>query len=877
MAKKQWVFPFDSVPEINKNLLGGKGAGLAEMTKIGLPVPPGFIITTAACKVYQKKRELPPAIWQEVLKELGELEKKTGKKFNDPKNPLLVSVRSGAPVSMPGMMDTVLNLGLNEKTAAAMVKKTKNPRFAADAHRRFIQMFANIVKGVPLKKFEDVLEQERERHGFKSDTEFSAQDLKKIIKRYQQIYQQETGETFPEDPLIQLQEAIKAVFNSWGNKRAIDYRNFNKIPHDLGTAVNVQAMVFGNMGEKSATGVAFTRNPATGKKELYGEFLINAQGEDVVAGIRTPRPIKQLAKAMPKAYQTLQKIAQILEKHFRDTQDLEFTVEEGKFYILQTRTGKRTPEAAVKIAHDMVLEKLISKEEAIMRLDPEQINQLLHRRLDPNARLQVIAKGLAASPGGASGEVVFDADKAESKGQLGNQVILVRPETSPDDVHGVIWAQGVLTSRGGMTSHAAVVARGLGRPCVCGAEEVKIDLEKRQFTSRGQTIKEGEIITINGSTGEVILGAVPMVEPKLSRELKTVLSWADSLAKLKVYTNADYPRDAKTARDFGAKGIGLCRTEHMFMEQERLPYVQEMILAPNAQEREKPLEKIGHFQKEDFMGLFRIMDGLPVIIRLIDPPLHEFLPKEEEIEEHLSKAKSKKEKEHWEAMRAARNNLHEDNPMLGLRGCRLGILMPEIIRMQTRAILEAALDVKKEGKKVKPQIMVPLVAFKEELAFVKKEIQNEAKKVFAKHGEKIAFKIGTMIELPRAALRAGEIAQEAEFFSFGTNDLTQTAIGISRDDAEGKFLASYQKLGIIKTDPFQTLDQDGVGELVQIGAERGRKTNPSLSVGICGEHGGEPESIKFCHKVGLNYVSCSPYRVPVARLAAAQAAVQVKD
>lgn len=877
MVKNQWVFPFDNVPKIDKNLLGGKGAGLAEMTKIGLPVPPGFIITTAACKVYQKKRELPPAIWQEVLKELGELEKKTGKKFNDPKNPLLVSVRSGAPVSMPGMMDTVLNLGLNEKTAAAMVKKTKNPRFAADAHRRFIQMFANIVKGVPLKKFEDVLEQERERHGFKSDTEFSAQDLKKIIKRYQQIYQQETGETFPEDPLIQLQEAIKAVFNSWGNKRAIDYRNFNKIPHDLGTAVNVQAMVFGNMGEKSATGVAFTRNPATGKKELYGEFLINAQGEDVVAGIRTPQPIKQLAKAMPKAYQTLQKIAQILEKHFRDTQDLEFTVEEGKFYILQTRTGKRTPEAAVKIAHDMVLEKLISKEEAIMRLDPEQINQLLHRRLDPNARLQVIAKGLAASPGGASGEVVFDADKAESKGQLGNQVILVRPETSPDDVHGVIWAQGVLTSRGGMTSHAAVVARGLGRPCVCGAEEVKIDLEKRQFTSRGQTIKEGEIITINGSTGEVILGAVPMVEPKLSRELKTVLSWADSLAKLKVYTNADYPRDAKTARDFGAKGIGLCRTEHMFMEQERLPYVQEMILAPNAQEREKPLEKIGHFQKEDFMGLFRIMDGLPVIIRLIDPPLHEFLPKEEEIEEHLSKAKSKKEKEHWEAMRAARNNLHEDNPMLGLRGCRLGILMPEIIRMQTRAILEAALDVKKEGKKVKPQIMVPLVAFKEELAFVKKEIQNEAKKVFAKHGEKIAFKIGTMIELPRAALRAGEIAQEAEFFSFGTNDLTQTAIGISRDDAEGKFLASYQKLGIIKTDPFQTLDQDGVGELVQIGAERGRKTNPSLSVGICGEHGGEPESIKFCHQVGLNYVSCSPYRVPVARLAAAQAAVQVKD
>ncbi|MGI6776033.1 MAG: pyruvate, phosphate dikinase [Patescibacteria group bacterium] len=877
MAKKQWVFSFDRVPEINKNLLGGKGAGLAEMTKIGLPVPPGFIITTAACKVYQKERELPPAIWQEVLKELGELEKKTGKKFNDPKNPLLVSVRSGAPVSMPGMMDTVLNLGLNKKTAAALSKKTNNLRFAADAYRRFIQMFANIVKGVPLKKFEDVLEQERERHGFKSDTEFSAEDLEKIIKRYQQIYQQETGETFPEDPLIQLQEAIKAVFSSWGNKRAIDYRNFNKIPHDLGTAVNVQAMVFGNMGEKSATGVAFTRNPATGKKELYGEFLINAQGEDVVAGIRTPRPIKQLAKAMPKAYQTLQKIAQILEKHFRDTQDLEFTVEEGKFYILQTRTGKRTPEAAVKIAHDMVLEKLISKEEAIMRLDPEQINQLLHRRLDPNARLQVIAKGLAASPGGASGEVVFDADKAESEGQLGNQVILVRPETSPDDVHGVIWAQGVLTSRGGMTSHAAVVARGLGRPCVCGAEEVKIDLEKRQFTSRGQTIKEGEIITINGSTGEVILGAVPMVEPKLSRELKTVLSWADSLAKLKVYTNADYPRDAKTARDFGAKGIGLCRTEHMFMEQERLPYVQEMILAPNAQEREKPLEKIGHFQKEDFMGLFRIMDGLPVIIRLIDPPLHEFLPKEEEIEEHLSKAKSKKEKEHWEAMRAARNSLHEDNPMLGLRGCRLGILMPEIIRMQTRAILEAALDVKKEGKKVKPQIMVPLVAFKEELAFVKKEIQNEAKKVFAKHGEKIAFKIGTMIELPRAALRAGEIAQEAEFFSFGTNDLTQTAIGISRDDAEGKFLASYQELGIIKTNPFQTLDQDGVGELVQIGAERGRKTNPSLSVGICGEHGGEPESIKFCHQVGLNYVSCSPYRVPVARLAAAQAAVQVKD
>ncbi|MBP8590890.1 pyruvate, phosphate dikinase [Candidatus Shapirobacteria bacterium] len=873
MVKKQWVFSFNAVPKIDKNLLGGKGAGLAEMTKIGLPVPPGFIITTDACKAYQKNKKLPPDLWPQIIRELKKLEEKTGKRFNDAKNPLLVSVRSGAPVSMPGMMDTVLNLGLNDETAKALAKRTKNSRFAADSYRRFIQMFANIVKSVPLKKFEDVLEQERERHGFKNDTEFSAQDLEKIIRRYQQIYQEETGEKFPQDPLVQLQEAIKAVFNSWENKRAIDYRNFNKIPHHLGTAVNVQAMVFGNMGEKSATGVAFTRNPAIGKKKLYGEFLINAQGEDVVAGIRTPRPIKELAKAMPKAYEILQKIAQTLEKHFRDMQDIEFTIEEGKFYILQTRSGKRTPEAAVKIAYDMVLEKLISKEEAIMRLDPDQINQLLHRHIDHDARLQVIAKGLAASPGGASGEVVLDADKAESEGQLGNQVILVRPETSPDDVHGVIWAQGVLTSRGGTTSHAAVVARGLGRPCVCGAEEIKIDLEKSQFTTRGQTVKEGEVITLNGSTGEVILGAVPMVEPKLSRELKTVLSWADEIAKLKVYTNADYPRDAKTARDFGAKGIGLCRTEHMFMEQERLPHVQKMILAPNAQKREEPLEKIGQFQKEDFVGLFRIMDGSPVIIRLIDPPLHEFLPKEKEIKESLEKAKSKKEKEHWEAILTARNNLHEDNPMLGLRGCRLGILMPEIIRTQTRAILEAALKVRKEGKRVKPQIMVPLVAFKEELALVKKEIIDEAEKVFAKEGERLEFKIGTMIELPRAALRAGEIAEEAEFFSFGTNDLTQTTIGISRDDAEGKFLASYQKLGIIKTDPFQTLDQDGVGELVEIGTRRGRKINPDLSVGICGEHGGDPESIKFCHQTGLNYVSCSPYRVPAARLVAAQAAI----
>lgn len=870
-----WVYNFTDAAGKSKKILGGKGAGLAEMTKIDLPVPPGFVITAKCCLAYQKKGEFPQKMWPQILEELKGVEERSGKKFGDAKNPLLVSVRSGAAVSMPGMMDTVLNLGLNEKTLQGLIAKTDNERFGYDAYRRFIQMFANIVMGVPLKKFEDVLEDKRNQLGIKNDTEFTAADLQEIISKYKDIYQKETGENFPTDPQQQLKEAVRAVFDSWDNKRAIDYREFNNIPHDLGTAVNVQTMVFGNMGDNSATGVAFTRSPATGENKLYGEFLVNAQGEDVVAGIRTPKDINQLEKIMPEIYQQIKEITQKLEKHYTDMQDIEFTVEEDKLWILQTRTGKRTAAAAVKIAHDMVEEKLIDRKTALLRLDAEQISQLLHTQIDPKADYEVIAKGLAASPGAATGEVVFSADKAEEKGKAGNDVILVRPETSPDDVHGVLQSRGVLTARGGMTSHAAVVARGLGKPCVSGCEEIVIDEAKKQFQTRGQTIDEGEIITLNGSTGEVVLGRVPMIDPQIGEELKKILNWADKEARLEVYANADYPRDAQKAREFGAIGIGLCRTEHMFMEQERLPYVQQMILAEEEESRAEALEKISQFQKEDFIGLFRIMKDLPLIIRLIDPPLHEFLPKPSELKEKIT-AVDGQEKQKLEKTLAAVMQIQESNPMLGLRGCRLAILMPEIITAQTKAILEGALEVQKDGPTVNPKIMVPLVGNVKEFEFVKEKILATAEEVLADRGEELDFTIGTMIELPRAALTAGEIAQEADFFSFGTNDLTQTTLGMSRDDAEGKFLGVYEEKGIINESPFKTLDQDGVGQLVALGTQLGRKTKSDLSVGICGEHGGDPKSITFCHQADLTYVSCSPFRVPVARLAVAQAAIKAK-
>jgi len=873
----KFVYSFKETAQkkLGKDLLGGKGAGLARMTEIGLPVPPGFTITTAACQEFQKKNSLPNAIWQEAKEQLKTLEKGTGKKFGSPDQPLLVSVRSGAAISMPGMMDTVLNLGLNEETLRGLIKNTQNERFAYDAYRRFIQMFANIVMNIPLEKFEKILEQQRKLKKAKNDSQLTVADLKEIIKKYLSVYQKETGEKFPQNPLRQLKKAIEAVFKSWNNKRAIDYRRAQNIPDDLGTAVNVQTMVFGNMGNDSATGVAFTRNPSTGEPKFYGEFLINAQGEDVVAGLRTPESIEKLKEYLPAAYKKLKKIAQILEKEYRDMQDIEFTIERGNLWMLQTRTGKRTAEAAVRIAYEMAKEKLITRQEAVKRISPEQIDQLLHPRLDPQAKIKVIARGLAASPGAATGKAVFDAQKAEDWGKRGEEVILVRPETSPDDIHGVLEAQGVLTVHGGMTSHAAVVARGLGKPCVSGCETIKINLKKRQFQAGKITVKEGEVITLNGSRGEVILGAVPTIEPTINSYLKNLLNWADKIAKLKVRANADYPRDAEMARRFGAQGIGLCRTEHMFMEQERLPFVQAMILAKNEKERKEPLRKIGQFQKKDFLGLFRTMNGWPVIIRLIDPPLHEFLPKKENLLREIEKAPqgSRQEKKLRKLLEAV-EKMHEQNPMLGLRGCRLGIIMPDIIRMQTRAILEAALKVKKEGKKVKVKIMVPLVNNVRELEFVKKEIIKESRAVFKEKQEKIAFNVGTMIELPRAALTADEIAKEAEFFSFGTNDLTQTTLGISRDDAEGKFLAQYQSLGIIKENPFKSLDQNGVGKLVKMGVEQGRQTKPNLEIGICGEHGGDPKSIAFCHRIKLDYVSCSPFRVPIARLAAAHAALE---
>ena len=873
MAAKKYVYFFgNGMAEgdgKDKNLLGGKGAGLAEMTSLGIPVPPGFTVTTEACIEYQKNHGYPEGMWEQTLEALKKLEEAVGKKFGDIKNPLLVSVRSGARVSMPGMMDTILNLGLNDETVKGLATISNNERFAYDSYRRFIQMFSDVVLGVEHHKFESVLKKIKEKKNVSLDTELDAEEMKHLVYEYKKIVEEETGKPFPQDTMEQLKLAINAVFNSWNNQRAKTYRKLNKIPEDWGTAVNIVAMVFGNMGDDSGTGVAFTRNPSTGEKEFFGEFLINAQGEDVVAGIRTPEPIAKLKDVMPEVFTQLEEVYKKLESHYKDMQDIEFTVEKKKLYMLQTRTGKRTAKAAVKIAYDMYKEGLIDKKTAVLRVLPEQVDQLLHPMIDPNEKYHSIAKGLPASPGAAVGKVVFNADDAEKKAAAGEAVILVRNETSPEDIGGMHAAAGILTATGGMTSHAAVVARGMGKCCVAGCGLLKIDEKKKIFTAGEEVIKEGDYITINGSTGEVILGKVTLVEPELSGEFAELLSWADEFRTLGVRTNADTPHDSKVARDFGAEGIGLCRTEHMFFEGDRIDAVREMILAENEEGRRKALFKIKPYQKEDFIGIFKAMDGFPVTIRLLDPPLHEFIPHTDEDIQKVADASGVS----FDALKKKAEDLKEFNPMLGHRGCRLGITFPEIYEMQVYAIMEAACEVQKENIKVFPEIMIPLVGHYKELSILKEMVDKVAKEVIQKYNADIQYLVGTMIELPRAAITADEIAEYAEFFSFGTNDLTQTTLGVSRDDS-GKFLPEYVEKGIYKEDPFVSIDVSGVGQLVEIGVTKGRKTRKDLKTGICGEHGGDPTSIFFCQKVGLNYVSCSPYRVPVARLAAAHAAIK---
>lgn len=876
----KYVYKFDEGRATMKNLLGGKGANLAEMKHIGLPVPPGFTVTTEACARYYKEGgKIPEGILEQVFEALKDLEETTGKKFGSPENPLLVSVRSGAPISMPGMMDTILNLGLNDTTVEGLARSTGDPRFAYDCYRRFIQMFGDVVLNVEHGKFEEIISAVKSKRGLKYDTELTAQDWQEVVESYKNLIVKEAGREFPQDPKEQLVMAIDAVFRSWNNQRAIVYRKINKIPDDLGTAVNVQEMVFGNMGEDSGTGVAFTRNPSTGEKAIYGEFLLNAQGEDVVAGIRTPKSIKELETLMPDVYDQFKNVCSLLERHYRDMQDIEFTVEKGKLYLLQTRSGKRTAEAAVKIAVDMVKEGLISKEEAVLRVSPEHVSSLLHRRIDPNAKVEVIAKGLPASPGAASGQVVFSPDEAETLGQQGYKVILVRTETTPDDIHGIVMAQGVLTSRGGMTSHAAVVARGMGKPCVCGCEALSIDYKNEEFRVGDIVVKKGDLISIDGSTGKVILGEVPMIDPALSEEFRELLEWADEIRRLSVRANVDTPQDAKLARDFGAEGIGLCRTEHMFMGQDRLPIVQEMIMATTREEREKALEKLLVFQRQDFEGILEAMHDLPVTIRLLDPPLHEFLPDADELKEEIAQLKAKDDMDGVKAkeeMLKKVNALKEFNPMLGFRGCRLGILYPEIYEMQVRAIFLAACNLAKKGVKVLPEVEIPLVGNVNELKLMRELVEKVASEVMEKEGVKVEYSIGTMIEVPRACVTADEIAEQADFFSFGTNDLTQTTFGFSRDDAEAKFLPHYIDQKILPEDPFIVLDRKGVGTLMKTAVELGRNTKPDLTIGICGEHGGEPNSIEFCHEIGLDYVSCSPYRVPIARLAAAHAVLKEK-
>ncbi len=871
-----------------KELLGGKGANLAEMTNLGIPVPPGFTITTEVCTYYTKTNgQFPEGLEEQVDVALGRVEEIMGAKFGDPANPLLVSVRSGARVSMPGMMDTVLNIGLNDETVRGLIAATDNPRMAFDSYRRFVQMYGNVVLGVESRLFEEALEEAKAAKGVKLDTDLDASDMERLVPRFKAIVREQTGEPFPEDPKEQLWGGIAAVFRSWDTPRAVKYRQLNDIPDDWGTAVNVQTMVFGNMGEDSATGVAFTRDPATGEKRFFGEFLFNAQGEDVVAGIRTPHPINiaqkkegdppSLEEAMPEVYHQLVEIYQRLERHYRDMQDIEFTIQKGRLWMLQTRTGKRTAAAAVRIAVEMVEEGLITKEEAVKRVDPASLDQLLHPTIDPKAEKLLLTKGLPASPGAASGKVVFSSEEADERGSKGEPVILVRLETSPEDIHGMAASQGILTARGGMTSHAAVVARGMGKCCVSGCEELKVDEEAMEMSVGSTVIRRDDWITLDGSTGEVFIGKVPTIPAQLTGNFGTLMSWADDIRDLAVRTNADTPEDAARAREFGAQGIGLCRTEHMFFEEERLPVVQQMILAKDAEERAPLLERLQEMQREDFYGILKAMDGLPVIIRLLDPPLHEFLPKREELMVEIAIAKERGETgpelERKEALLKDVERLHEANPMLGHRGCRLGITFPDVYRMQVRAIFQAACALKKEGLDPRPEVMIPLVGHVKELEITGRDARETAEAVMEAEGVRVPYMIGTMIELPRAALTADQIATEAEFFSFGTNDLTQTTYGYSRDDAEGKFFSEYKARKILSVSPFQVLDRDGVGQLIEIAVRKGRGARADLEVGICGEHGGEPSSVEFCHMVGLDYVSCSPFRVPIARLAAAHAAL----
>jgi pyruvate,orthophosphate dikinase len=885
-AKGKWVYSFGGGQAEGKagmrDLLGGKGAGLAEMASLSLPVPPGFTITTEVCTYfYAHGKQYPKDLKPQVEQALAKVGKITGKVFGDRQNPLLVSVRSGARASMPGMMDTVLNLGLNDETVEAVAKNSGDRRFAYDSYRRFITMYSDVVLGIGHEHFEELLDIHKERQGYTHDTDLSADDWAELVEQYKKRLMNERGEPFPQDPHEQLWGAIGAVFGSWMNQRAITYRRLNNIPESWGTAVNVQAMVFGNMGNTSATGVAFTRNPSTGEKKLYGEFLINAQGEDVVAGIRTPQEISEAARAeagsdkpsmetaIPKAYAELKRIYNTLERHYRDMQDLEFTVEQGKLWMLQTRSGKRTAKAALRIAVELANEGLITKNEAVLRVDPLALDQLLHPTIDPRAHRKVIATGLPASPGAASGAIVFSPEEAEKLKSDGKKVILVRVETSPEDIHGMHAAEGILTTRGGMTSHAAVVARGMGKPCVSGAGSLRIDYHQRTMMAGSQSFKEGDFITVDGSTGQVLAGRVEMIEPQLSDDFATLIGWADKVRRLGVRANADTPNDAKAAVRFGAEGIGLCRTEHMFFEEDRIQAVREMILSDEEASRRKALAKLLPMQRNDFVELFEIMDGRPVTIRLLDPPLHEFLPHGEEEIAEVAAAMGADPKKLADRAR----ELAEFNPMLGFRGCRIAIAYPEIAEMQARAIFEAAVEAaRRTGKPVVPEVMVPLIATKAELDLVKARIDAMAQAVAKETGAKLDYQVGTMIELPRASLLAGEIAQSAEFFSFGTNDLTQTTYGVSRDDA-ASFLGIYTARGILPADPFVSVDQVGVGELVRIGVERGRKVRPKLKVGICGEHGGDPASVAFFHSAKLDYVSCSPFRVPIARLAAAQAAL----
>jgi pyruvate,orthophosphate dikinase len=883
MPSERYIYSLKDGDGTKRLLLGGKGANLCTMAQSGLPVPPGFILTTEVCREYMKDPGIMDRVWDDVKASVAQLEKETGKGFNDAKNPLLVSVRSGAPISMPGMMETILNLGLNDETVKGLAESSGNKRFAFDSYRRFIQMFSSVVDEVNFDLFEAALKRARESQGItdaKQDYKITAENLEKLIVEYKAIYKNATGNDFPSDPWVQLRRAIEAVFKSWNIPRAVTYRKINKIDDSLGTAVNVITMAFGNLGEDCGTGVCFTRNPSTGENKLYGEFLINAQGEDVVAGIRTPMPIAELEQKMPEMYKQLCTITSNLEKTYKNMQDVEFTIEHGKLFILQTRDGKRTASAAVKVAVDMVNEGLIDTKTAVTRVSPDQVEMLLHRQVDKSAKQDVVVKGLPASPGAGAGMLVFSADEAEEWVRQGKPTILARPETSPDDIHGLFASQGVVTSRGGMTSHAAVVARGMGKPAVCGCESAVIDVEKETLTVGDRVFKKGDWVTVDGTTGQLLAGEAKMVDATFSDDFKKILEWSDENARLQVWTNADTPEDAKRAREFGAKGVGLCRTEHMFMGVDRLPVMQSLIVAlgeageDGKKARAEALAKLKVMQKEDFIGIFKAMDGLPAIIRLLDPPLHEFLPKEPNVLEALKTATPEEAKKLNNVLEKI-HQLHENNPMLGFRGCRLGMIYPEIYEMQMNAIFEAVVELTKQGVTVKPEVMIPIVGTKAEMKFFREMADRIAEEVKKVSGVDFKYLVGTMIELPRAALVADQLAEYAQFFSCGTNDLTQTTLGYSRDDAENKFLFQYVDKGVFKENPFAELDRDGPGQLVKLAVEKGRSVNPDMSIGICGEHGGNPSSIAFCHQVGLTYVSCSPFRVPVARVAAAHAALGV--